>query len=165
AMKKEKWVKEFLGQLLITSGQIAWTTDCSAALVKVEKGHKNALKTLKRTQSKYISKLCEMIRKGLTKIERNKLVALITIEVHARDVQERMYALKTESPSNFNWTSQLRFELRESQEEAVSGQAPVPACVVLQTNTTAPYGYEYQGNNGRLVVTPMTDRCYMTLTT
>eukprot|EP00435_Cladocopium_sp_Y103_P031450 s634_g8.t1 len=174
AMKKEKWVKEFLGQLLITSGQIAWTTDCAAALMKVEKGQKNALRMLKRTQSKYISKLCEMIRKPLTKIERNKLVALITIEVHARDVQDRMINLKTESPSNFNWTSQLRFELRDSQEdrlcrqlfgEPVGGQPPVQTCVVLQTNTTAPYGYEYQGNNGRLVVTPMTDRCYMTLTT
>ncbi|CAK9054035.1 Dynein axonemal heavy chain 2 (Axonemal beta dynein heavy chain 2) (Ciliary dynein heavy chain 2) [Durusdinium trenchii] len=164
AMKKEKWVKEFLGQLLITSGQIAWTTDCAAALGKVEKGQKNALRMLKRTQSKYISKLCEMIRKPLTKIERNKLVALITIEVHARDVQDRMINLKTESPSNFNWTSQLRFELRDSQEDSSGGQ-PVQTCVVLQTNTTAPYGYEYQGNNGRLVVTPMTDRCYMTLTT
>jgi len=161
AMKKEKWVKEFLGQLLITSGQIAWTTDCALALSKVEKGQKNALRMLKRTQSKYISKLCEMIRKPLTKIERNKLVALITIEVHARDVQDRMITLKTESPSNFNWTSQLRFELRDSQEEP----GAVQACFVLQTNTTAPYGYEYQGNNGRLVVTPMTDRCYMTLTT
>ncbi|KAJ1438785.1 dynein heavy chain, N-terminal region 2-domain-containing protein [Ochromonadaceae sp. CCMP2298] len=33
--KKEKWVRDTIGQLLITTGSIAWTTDCTKALIAI----------------------------------------------------------------------------------------------------------------------------------
>ena len=59
------------------------------------------------------------------------------------------------------WTSfrnvscrQLRYEWDETTNN----------CQVYQSNASFLYGYEYLGCSSRLVITPLTDRCYLTLT-
>ena len=42
-------------------------------------------------------------------VERNKVVALITMEILNRDVIERMVKAHCNSVSDFEWLSQLRF--------------------------------------------------------
>ena len=157
--KKEAWVREWQGSLLITTGAIAWTTDCNKALVNISNGNKSALKALKKKQVGYLNRLTDLVRDPkLGKLDRNKTVALITMEIHNRDVMERMIKAGCTNPQDFEWLSQLRFIFNKDE-------GPYGTCIVKQTNCTLTYSYEYQGNNGRLVVTPLTDRCVLTLLT
>ena len=54
----------------------------------------------------------------------------------------------------FEWESQLRFYWKMEPDELI----------IQQCTGEFGYGYEYMGLNGRLVITPLTDRIYLTLT-
>ncbi|KAH1164654.1 hypothetical protein KIL84_020649 [Mauremys mutica] len=154
--KRDKWVKEWAGQMVITASQIQWTTDVTKCLANCkERGDKKFLKVMKKKQVSLLNKYSEAIRGSLTKIMRLKIVALVTVEIHARDVIEKLYKTSLMDVTSFEWLSQLRLYWDKDLDD----------CVIRQTNTQFPYGYEYLGNSGRLVITPLTDRCYITLTT
>merc|ERR1712146_66608 len=110
------------------------------------------MKSQKKKQVSYLNKLTAMVRGPLTKVERDKVVALITMEIHNRDTMEKMIKANCSAVTDFEWLSQLRFVfIKEAGEFG--------KCEVRQTNSVLEFSYEYQGNNGRLVVTPLTDRC------
>ncbi|XP_028725159.1 dynein heavy chain 2, axonemal [Peromyscus leucopus] len=154
--KRDKWVKDWAGQMVIAASQIQWTADVTKCLMTAkERSDKKILKVMKKKQVSILNKYSEAIRGNLTKIMRLKIVALVTIEIHARDVLEKLYKSGLMDVNAFDWLSQLRFYWEKDVDD----------CVIRQTNTQFQYGYEYLGNSGRLVITPLTDRCYMTLTT
>ncbi len=70
--KKEKWVKDNQGQMIITAGQIVWTHECEKALSDPDAARKN-LKLLKKKWISYLNKLTAVTRSKLNKIERNKV--------------------------------------------------------------------------------------------
>jgi dynein heavy chain len=96
--------------------------------------------------------LRSLVKGALSFLHREVLSALIVIEVHARDVTQNLVDLNITNINDFDWISQLRYYWVESELK------------VRAVNAEFQYGYEYLGNSGRLVITPLTDRCYLTLT-
>ena len=108
--KRDKWIKEHPGQMCISASQIQWTGDVTKALGLVkERGDQKPLKSLKKKQISMLSKFSEAIRTNLTKMQRNKIVALVTIEVHARDIIDQLIKKKVADAGAFEWQCQLRF--------------------------------------------------------
>ncbi|KAK9309948.1 hypothetical protein QLX08_000576 [Tetragonisca angustula] len=140
------WVYMWPGQVTLCCGQAYWTA-------QVENGIRT--KTLSNYYQEllgHMDDLRELVRGPQTEIQRLTLEAVITIEVHARDVLYKLLQEKVSNVNDFNWISQLRYYW-------VNDDLKVRA-----VNAEFPYGYEYLGNTGRLVITPLTDRCYLTLT-
>ena len=76
-------------------------------------------------------------RRNTRSTVKTKLVALITMEIHNRDVMERMIKTGCSSVTDFEWLSQLRF-IYNKDDGDFGG-----ICSVRQTNCNLEYGYEY----------------------
>lgn len=102
----------------------------------------------------------ELVRGRLERLQRATLSALVVMDVHARDSAAELAVAGIEGqPGAFAWLAQLRLYWEAPAEESPDEMD----VVVRMMHASAAYGYEYLGNSGRLVVTPLTDRCYRTL--
>lgn len=79
------------------------------------------------------------------------------LDVHGRQVVQDLIDQQIQTKDDFAWGSQLRYywEINEKKKDYILNVRMVTAQI--------PYGFEYLGNSPRLVITPLTDRCYRTL--
>jgi dynein heavy chain len=98
------------------------------------------------------------------KVNRTKIETMVTIHVHQRDTTNDLTALqrakKISDANDFEWMKQARFYWRDRSADDVDSNG---AMVVGITDNEFNYQYEYMGAKERLVVTPLTDKCYITL--
>uniref|UniRef100_A0A6I8PID9 Dynein axonemal heavy chain 3 n=1 Tax=Ornithorhynchus anatinus TaxID=9258 RepID=A0A6I8PID9_ORNAN len=137
---RKEWVLQWPGQVVICVSSIYWTQEVAEAVTA---------KTLPNNLQ--IAEIVELVRGKLSSGARLTLGALTVIDVHARDVVAKLAQDQVSDLSDFQWISQLRYSWEKD------------GVVVRMITTEALYGYEYLGNSPRLVITPLTDRCYRTL--
>lgn len=148
-----QWVYSQPGMITLSGSQIWWTWEVEDTFRQVRDGDKQAMKTFSGRLLQRLNQLVAEVRKDLSDLDRNKINTLIIIDVHARDVIEKFVRDSILDEREFEWESQLRYYWDKGIDDIV----------VRQASAVFNYGHEYLGLSGRLVVTPLTERCYLTL--
>lgn len=78
--------------------------------------------------------------------------------MHQRDVTRTLIKDKIDNPKSFDWLSQMRFYFDPKQTDVLQQLS------IQMANAKFNYGFEYLGVQDKLVQTPLTDRCYLTMT-
>lgn len=151
---RSEWLFDYSAQTVVLVSRTYFTQQVSDAFAELECGNEDALKNLLERQKAQLREIIKLINGPLSKNDRKKLITLCTIDVHARDVVQRLIEDRCETAEVFAWQSQLRYI-----QDPKTGDPLVQIC-----DADIPYQFEYIGNCGCLCITPLTDRCYITLT-
>ncbi|XP_054557771.1 dynein axonemal heavy chain 6 isoform X3 [Talpa occidentalis] len=139
-------------QVILTISQIMWCRDLTECLER-DSDCLEALEDFEKVNFERLNSLAALVRGSLPKLHRNIITALITIDVHARDIVTELIQAKVEQVESFDWQRQLRYYW----------DIDLDNCVARMALSQYTYGYEYLGACPRLVITPLTDRCYLCL--
>ncbi|CCI43009.1 unnamed protein product [Albugo candida] len=169
--ERVEWLCDHPGQIVATVAQIMWAWHTEEALngKELDEDRLTAASGATGTDESRgsyrmqewfdrvlhdLNQLILKIRQDLTPLQRKVIVSLITTDVHARDIVEELWRQNIDSVSSFIWQQQLRYYWDTQTDDVI----------IRHADSSILYGYEYMGATSRLVITPLTDRCWMTLT-
>lgn len=85
---REKWLFDWTGQIILVVSQMYWCQEVEEAFGKMKAGQMDAMKKYNEFQRKQLTKLIEVTRTELTRPARQKIMNMITIDAHSRDMVE-----------------------------------------------------------------------------
>ncbi|XP_018494643.2 dynein heavy chain, cytoplasmic [Galendromus occidentalis] len=155
------WCDDYQSQIVVLAAQISWSEDVESALQTIHANndkHLGPLQAVLDSVQRTLGVLADSVLQEQPPLRRKKLEHLITEFVHKRDVTRRMLRDEISSPKAFQWLSQMRFYFDPKQDNVLEQLS------INMANAKFNYGFEYLGVQEKLVQTPLTDRCYLTMT-
>ena len=139
-----------------------WSENCDNALNSIStssnKSDLGLLQNVLKIVESTLNVLADSVLQEQPPVRRRKLEHLIIECVHQRDVTRHLVASKITSNKSFEWLCQMRFYFDPRQKDVLQQLS------IHMANAKFNYGFEYLGVHDKLVQTPLTDRCYLTMT-
>jgi dynein heavy chain 1 len=150
------FLEQYPAQVVLLATQVVWTRSVEDVL----SSQGSAAQSLQGVHDRIehvLQALAETVLLDLEVIQRKKCEHLITEMVHQRDVIVGLLKYSVSTADNFHWLYHMRFY------HVLDGEV-TDNLIVRMADASFLYGYEYLGVGERLVQTPLTDRCFLTLT-
>ncbi|CUG94317.1 dynein heavy chain, putative [Bodo saltans] len=152
-------IDRYPAQVSLLMLQLLWTADVTECITK------GAMKMRAKETSSGPRAKCDSVKNFLVnmttspeleakpKRTRTNIETLITIQVHQQEVFIDLQKAAIKDITHFDWLKQARFYFKPEKDQTIISIA----------DSDTEYSNEYLGVKERLVITPLTDRCYITL--
>ena len=151
--KFREYLDAYPAQIVVLAGQVWWTNSVQAILTN----QSTSLSDLHQQHIRFLQLLAGLVIEDLSVLQRKKCEHLITEFVFQRDVLENLMKSEVSEPNHFLWLLQLRYVYSPDEEGT-------KRLIIKMADAALPYGFEYLGVPERLIRTPLTERCFLTMT-
>lgn len=152
-----EWLDQYPTQIVVLAAQVLWSEQVEDVLSrgdKVQEGLNQALTMIENM----VATLANSVLQEQPSLRRKKIENLIIEYVHKRAILRSLIKSDVNNNRDFEWLSQMRFYFDPKQSDVLQQLS------IYMANAKFQYGFEYLGVQEKLVQSPLTDRCYLTLT-
>lgn len=149
ASSRLDWCLRWPQMIVLAVANIFWSSEVSSSMLEQ---HRDSLQTCLRDLQSHLAEATALIRSpNLSDLARQTLRALCITDLYTLEVTQMLIDNQNIKIDDFQWIAQLRYYWIDG------------TVVIKMLNSIVQFGYEYVGNFERMIMTPLTERCYHTV--